>query len=107
MHLQGVHFGRHARTVTSMPGGGIYRFPVDATKPQDAVMTAVDDSGRALVSYRISDPVPRGMRWFVGVSGLRGIEIVVGPDGLSTPGVALLVAMSSRLLQTYFARPHV
>jgi hypothetical protein len=57
LKIVGHHWGRRAggtlhllgESGQSAVGSDLLRFPVEATKPQNAVMSAVDDSGRTVL----------------------------------------------------------
>lgn len=46
----GMHLDHHANGTIELPGHGSFRFPVHGTSPFDAVMSAVDESGKVTTS---------------------------------------------------------
>ena len=95
----GTHLDHHANGTIELPGHGTFGFPVQGTSPLNAVMSAVDESGKSQLHYRIGDPklaVKTGQR-------LDSVEVVIAPEvQMPMESVLLLIAASSSWLHTYF-----
>ncbi len=68
------NFDRKARAVAHMPDGRTLRFPVQGTSRRNAVMTAVDDSGRPVFRIRKVQGARRGPERGNWVEICRGLQ---------------------------------
>jgi hypothetical protein len=95
----GAHMDRHAGGTIELPGQGTFEFPVQGTCLVDAVMSAIDESGKSHLQYRIGDyklAKKTGHR-------LDSLEVVIAPEcQMRMESVLLLIAASSNWLHTYF-----
>ena len=97
----GRHYNQRANTRVDLFDRGTLHFPVRQRGALYAVMSALDDTGRSLVEYRIQST-------FTGVvrrMQLDQVDFVVNSSDLSRSQSALLVVFTSRLLPSYFDRP--
>jgi hypothetical protein len=78
----------------------IWRFPVEATKPENAIMTAVDDLGNAMMRFRRAPPLRQGI--FGNRVGYSGTQIVLSPGVEVRPELFLIAAVTSPFLIKYF-----
>jgi len=95
----GTHLDHHGNGTIELPGHGTFRFPVQGTIPFNAVMSAVDESGKSQLRYRISDFKLAEKTW----QRLDSLEVVIAPEcQMPMESVLLLIAASSSWLRTYF-----
>jgi hypothetical protein len=84
-------------------GPQIWRFPLEGTKPENAVMTAVDDLGETMMRFRrtpgLKESVMRDTR-VVGADA--GIDIGLSPGSKPSPELLLIAAVASSWMITYF-----
>lgn len=91
LRRSGQHFNGADSTTISL-ARTVYSFPVMG-RPSHALMAAIDDKGRRVVTYRV-------------VNRKRSqTEIVIPPESLTIPGIHLLVAVTSELMIHYFNHP--
>jgi hypothetical protein len=96
----GHHFDGSDRGTITLPGHGTFRFPVQGTMLFDAVMSAVDESGKPQLHYRVGDPSLAVKHW---QRNLDSIEVVIAPElDMRMDSVLLLIASSTSWLRTYF-----
>jgi hypothetical protein len=80
-----------------------WRFPVEETTPDNAVMTAVDDLGNVKMRFRRTLALREGLISRTRVVGDdAGIDIVLSPDLKPSPIVLLIAAVASQWMITYF-----
>jgi len=95
----GTHLDHDANGTIELPGHGTFGFPVQGTNTLNAVMSAVDESGKSQLHYRIGDPklaIKTRQQW-------DSLEVVIAPDcQIPMESVLLLIAASSSWLRTYF-----
>jgi hypothetical protein len=94
---KGGHYHNVAGTCLSVSGGRQFSFPVRSNGKR-TLMSAVEEGGSKLplISYRLA----RGITWLPPGMSLRqiySVQIVVSPEALSIPDLALLVALTSHL----------
>jgi hypothetical protein len=95
----GTHLDHHTDGTIELPGHGTFGFPVHGTSPSNAVMSAVDESGKSQLHYRIGDPKLAVKTW----QRLDSVEVVIAPEcQVRMESVLLLIAASSSWLRTYF-----
>ncbi len=97
----GRHYNEKADTRVDLFGGGTLNFPVRTTGALYAVMSALDESGRSLIEYRIQST-------FAGVvrrMQLDQVDFVIDNSDLTRSQCALLAIFTTRLLPSYFDRP--
>lgn len=98
----GTHLDHDANGTIELPGHGTFGFPVQGNTPINAVMSAVDESGKSQLHYRIVDAklaLKTRQR-------LDSLEVVVAPEcKIPMESVLLLIAASSSWLRTYFELP--
>jgi len=86
--------GRHSDRVPGgrvlFPGGRYLAFPVMGTRPDNAVMTAVTESGSTVL-------------WFRRI-GWRSYEVVVNPDCDPTTELLCVIDLAAGWLASYFGR---
>ena len=98
MSWTGGHYKSTAGTRFMLSGGRQLTFPV-RRHGKSTLMSAIEEggSGASLITYRME----RGtITWLApkhSLGQIFSVEIVVSPDGLSIPDVALLVALTSHL----------
>lgn len=97
----GTHLDHHADGTIELPGHGTFGFPVQGTNAVNAVMSAVDESGKAQLHYRMGDPgLTEKPNW---QTTLDSVEVVIAPEcQMPMESVLLLIAASSSWLRTYF-----
>jgi hypothetical protein len=97
----GTHMNHEADGTIELPGHGTFEFPIQGTIPFNAVMSAVDESGKSQLHYRISDyKLAEKTR-----QRLNSIEVVIEPEcQMPMETVLLLIAASSSWLRTYFGQ---
>jgi len=93
LRITGVHYNGVDATSVRLADQREIRFPVRGHN-KCALMSAIDDSGNSLVEYRNRDASP-----------LAFPDAVINPNALTVPQIELLVAVSARLLWTYFQHP--
>ena len=101
----GAHRNHRASGKLRMSELGDFQFPIRGTRPGDAIMAAIDETGACRVSYRFSNPE---LNWGNMDKGgkLNGIEVAVAPEAATNMNSALLlVAMSIEWLRSYFVSP--
>lgn len=95
LYVVGKHYNYDPGGSIRFPDQGQLQFPVQATEPGNAVMTAVDQAGNRVARFRSA-----------GQSLLRDlVEITVHPDWELTDQRALAIAISARWLGSYFSAP--
>ena len=98
MSWTGGHYRSTAGTRFTLSGGRQLNFPV-RRHGKSTLMSAIEEGGpgASLITYRME----RGtMTWLApkhSLGKIFSVEIVVSPDGLSFPDVALLAALTSHL----------
>lgn len=92
----GFHFGHEATTRLTRPDGTFIEFPVYGRDRDEAVMSAVDQTGTAFAHFRLS-PKPAG-RWR---SQDRNVQIVALPDRLDADALLLVLSMGAQLMNRY------
>ena len=98
--ITGTHLNHHADGTIELPGHGTFRFPVQGRTCFDAVMSAVDESGKSRLHYRIGDSRLAVKTW---QRNLDSLEVVIAPEcQMPMESVLLLIAASSSWLRTYF-----
>jgi hypothetical protein len=98
--ITGGHLNHQANGTIELPGHGTFGFPVQGTNLFDAVMSAVDESGKSQLHYRIGDPKLAVKTW---QRNLDSVEVVIAPEcKMRMESVLLLIAASSSWLRTYF-----
>jgi hypothetical protein len=107
----GFHFKRSADGTVQVlsqadaidVGPRIWRFPVQATNDENAVMTAVDDLGNTVMRFRRT---PALKDWVVhprrAVGSDAGIDIVLSPGLQPSPELLLIASVASHWMITYF-----
>jgi hypothetical protein len=90
LYISGTHYDHRADTRTSFPDGRWLRFPIRGTDTSDAIMTAVDETGKRVARYRCTG---------------ADTEIIVHPDCQLTDELTLVIAASEGLVHSYFATP--
>jgi hypothetical protein len=94
------HLDHHANGTIELPGHGTFGFPVQGTNPFNAVMSAVDESGKSQLHYRIGDSKLAVKTW---QRNLDSVEVIIAPEcQMRMESVLLLIAASSSWLRTYF-----
>jgi hypothetical protein len=88
------NFNLRAKAVAHLPDGRTLRFPVEGTSRRNAVMTAVDDSGRPVFRIRKVRSADRGKR----------VEILVEPGLQVTDELLLAIATGYYNLDSFFDR---
>ena len=75
----GTHLDHHADGAIELPGHGTFGFPVQGTNPFNVVMSAVDESGKSQLHYRIGDSKLAVKTW---QRNLDSVEVVIAgvPD---------------------------
>jgi hypothetical protein len=95
LYAVGKHYNLSPGGSIRFPDQGQLQFPVQATGPGNAVMTAVDEAGNRVARYRVlGQPLFRDP-----------VEITVHPDWELTDQRALAIAISARWLGSYFSTP--
>jgi hypothetical protein len=97
----GRHYNQQANTGVDLIGHGTLHFPVRRGGALYAEMSALDETGRSLLEYRIQNTLTGVVRRMQ----LDQVDFVVKDTDLSKELSALLVVFTSRLLPTYFDRP--
>jgi hypothetical protein len=98
--ITGTHLDHRANGTIELPAHGTFEFPVQGTNPFNAVMSAVDESGKSQLHYRIGDPKLAVKTW---QRNLDSVEVVIAPEcQMPMEPVLLLIAASSSWLRTYF-----
>jgi hypothetical protein len=97
-YIGGHHLDGHADGYVEFPGQRWLRFPVRGTDKSNAIMTAVDQSGRPVARYRVAAESV--------FAGLLAIEITVHPDHRLTDELCLTLAETAPWVISYFAVPH-
>jgi hypothetical protein len=95
----GRHYAKQANTRVELFDRGTLHFPVRELG-EIAVMSALDESGRSLLEYRIQSTFTSVVRRM----DLNQVEFIVNDTDLSRSQSALLVVFTSRLLPSYFDR---
>jgi len=90
--IDGLNFNGSASAVIHFSEPHWYSFPVEGTKRDYPVMSAVDNAGR--VALQFADP-----------RGLEAWEIVIAPDQPITPELLVMMATASPFLAFFFLRP--
>jgi hypothetical protein len=86
----GSHRYHHAGTVVLGPGQRWLRFPIQGSRPRDAVMRAVDESGTGVLWFRKTQRAV--------------VEAVVSPDRGISPEILCLIELAADWLAVYFVR---
>jgi hypothetical protein len=87
-------------------GPHIWRFPVEATNAENAVMTAVDDLGKKMMRFRRTPALKDSSTWYARVVGDdAGIDIVLSPGLKPNPELLLIASVASPWIITYFYMP--
>jgi hypothetical protein len=89
--IRGINFARIAGGLVLLPGQRYLVFPVTGSRPGNAVMTAVSESGTTMLWFR---RMPKGV-----------IEVVVAPDCPVTGEVLCAIGLTANWLAKYFASP--
>jgi hypothetical protein len=92
------NFDRKAKAVAHLADGRTLRFPVQGTSRWNAVMTAVDDSGRPVFRIRMVRGAGRGSErenW---------VEVLVEPGRQAADELLLVIATGYYNLHTFFDR---
>ena len=98
--ITGTHLDHHANGTIELPAHGTFGFPVQGTNLFDAVMSAVDESGKSHLHYRIGDSRLAVKTW---QRNLDSVEVVIAPEyQMRMESVLLLIAASTSWLRTYF-----
>jgi DivIVA domain-containing protein len=91
----GAHIDRTAGAYIMLPGGRWLRFPVRATRPGNAIMTAVDQAGNMVARYRVN----RGRK-------LRPaawqVDITVHPREQLAEEMILVLTVSANWVRAFF-----
>jgi len=96
--LTGRHLDRKPNAVVHLSETQWLQLPVAATSLRNAVMSAVDQSGSAILHFRwIVTHRPR----VIGMLKSQ-IEVVVAPAHPMTPELTLIIALASGSLRNYF-----
>ena len=104
MTMTGIHYGGRATTRLSTPDDLSLTFPVTGSNAPRATMSAVNDAGDRLVRYRVNKP--KGGVWAIGpVLDLIPVEVVVMDGAESIPSLALLIAVTSGYVRSFFRSP--
>jgi hypothetical protein len=83
-------------------GPHIWRFPVEATNAENAVMTAVDDLGKTMMHFRRTPGLKESLIWLSRVvSDDAGIDIVLSPGLQCSPELLLITSVVPWII-TYF-----
>jgi DivIVA domain-containing protein len=96
LYTAGRHLSGDADGYVEFPGQRWLRFPVRGTARSNAIMTAVDQAGRQVASYRMAAE---------GVFTRRAIEITVHPDQALTDELILTLALTARWISSFFESP--
>lgn len=91
LYTCGVNFNFRAYCSIMFPDHRRLRFLVRGTERSNAIMTAVDQTGKSAARYRIVDK--------------KTTEIVVNPGWELTDELTLAIAISAPWLDSYFQRP--
>jgi hypothetical protein len=118
LRIAGHHYnGRAGGTIQVLSergqaavGSGLLRFPVEGTKPQNALMSVADDSGRTILRFRVAYSIkPRqgGPRPWMTLLGLnrpryQEIEVLLSPGLKVVPELLLIAAFASPWISSYF-----
>ena len=98
--IRGGHGNHRADGTIELPGHGTFGFPVRGTDWVVAVMSAVDESGKSQLQYRIGDSKLAVKTW---QRNLDSLEVVIAPEcQMAMESVLLLIAVSSSWLRSYF-----
>ena len=98
--IEGTHLDHEANGTIELPVYGSFGFPVQGTNPFNAVMSAVDESGKSQLHYRIGDPGLAVRTW---QRNLDSVEAVISPQcQMRMESLLLLIAASTSWLRTYF-----
>ena len=94
--------GRHwnwmeRATIELLPDRGSLRLPIRGTRPSDAVMSVVDESGNVLCKIRFA--AVNWWRWFTEV------EVLLSNPGAISADIAIVIAVAPINLKTYFGTP--
>ena len=96
--LTGRHLDRKPNAVVHLSETQWLQLPVAGTSRRNAVMSAVDQSGNAILDLRwVVTHAPRVVGYLK-----SQIEVVVAPAHSMTPEVALIIALASGSLRNYF-----
>ena len=98
MSWTGGHYRSTAGTRFMLSGGRQLTFPV-RRHGRSTLMSAIEEggSGASLITYRMERGTMTLLAPKHSLGQIFSVEIVVSPDGLSVPDVALLVALTSHL----------
>jgi hypothetical protein len=97
LEMTGFHVERCASAAMKLlPERGTLRFPVSGTRLKNAVMSAVDDSETTVLRFRLSSHRLRGRSW------MSAMEVNVDPNVEITSEIAIVVAVASTNLKSYF-----
>ena len=88
LYTGGGHIDRRPGGYVQFPGQRWLQFPVRGTSRSNAIMTAVDQTGRQVARYMIGDR--------------RAIHITVHPDQRLTDELILTLALTARWVSSYF-----
>lgn len=91
----GAHIDRTAGACVMLPGGRWLRFPVRATNPGNAIMTAVDQAGNMVARYRVD----RGKRWR---PAAWHVDITIHPREQLGEELTLVLTVSADWLRAFF-----
>ncbi len=98
LEMVGRHWDWAERaTVELMMDQGTLRFPVRGTNQGNAIMSCVNDSGAVLLEMRFA--AVNWWRWF------QEVEILITSRGPVGADVAIVTAIASVNMKTYFRRP--
>jgi DivIVA domain-containing protein len=98
LYTRGHHIDGDPSGYIEFPGQRWLRFPVRGTGSSNAVMTAVDQSGRQVARYRTTAERI--------VTGWRAIEITVHPDQRLTDQLILTLAVTAPWVSSFFSTSH-
>jgi hypothetical protein len=90
LYTSGRSHDHRARALIAFPDQRLLRFPVRGTRPENAIMTAVDQTGNKVARYRRS------------AEGWGRVEINVHPHRKLNDELALAIVISAHWLGSYF-----
>jgi DivIVA domain-containing protein len=99
LYVSGKNYDRRACACVTFPDQRWLRFLVRGTKPENAIMTAVDQAGNRVARYRqLADDLDPG--------GWGEVVITVHPDLELTDELLLAIVISTGWLDSYFNSPN-
>lgn len=106
LYVSGTNYNGRAFAFIGLPDHRWLRCLVRGTRRTNAIMTAVDQTGKRVARYRFTGKSGRQERfWSWGARSWSPVEIIVHPDRKLTDELALTLALSADWLGSYFERP--